>query len=166
MPQDGKPLADSEIALIRRWIEEGARDDTPADASSPIDADHPPVYSGPPVITSLDWSPDGTLLAVAGLHEVLLHKADGGGLVARLVGLSERIESVRFSPDGTKLAVTGGRPAQMGEVQIWNVADRRTAALCAGHRRYHLRSFLVARRQTGCFRLHGQFGASHRRRKR
>ncbi|MEX0642094.1 MAG: DUF1549 domain-containing protein, partial [Pirellulales bacterium] len=125
MPQEGKPLADHEIALIRRWIEEGARDDTPADTSPPIDADHPPIYSGPPVITSLDWSPDGSLLAVAGLHEVLLHKADGGGLVARLVGLSERIESVRFSPDGTKLAVTGGRPAQMGEVQIWNVADRK-----------------------------------------
>lgn len=125
MPQGKKPLADNEIALIRRWIEEGAVDDTPADNTPPIDADHPPVYSGPPVITSIDWSPDGSLLAVAGYHEVLLHKADGSGLVARLVGLSERIESVRFSPDGTKLAVTGGQPAQMGEVQIWNVADRK-----------------------------------------
>ena len=31
---------------------------------------------------------------------MLLHKADGSGLVGRLVGLSERIESVAFSPDG------------------------------------------------------------------
>jgi WD40 repeat protein/mono/diheme cytochrome c family protein len=125
MPQGKKPLAESEIALIRRWIEEGAKDDTPANSSPPIDAAHPPVYTGPPVITSLDWSPDGALLAVAGFHEVLLHKADGSGLVARLVGMSERIESVRFSPDGTKLAVTGGRPAQMGEVQIWDVAEHK-----------------------------------------
>jgi WD40 repeat protein len=124
MPQGKTPLADSEIALIRRWIEEGARDDTPLNSTPTIDADHPPIYSGPPVITSLDWSPDGTLLAIAGFHEVLLHKADGSGLIARLVGMSERIESVRFSPDGTKLAVTGGRPGRMGEVQIWNVADR------------------------------------------
>ena len=29
-----------------------------------------------------------------------------------------------FSPDGTKLAVTGGLPARMGEVQIWDVASR------------------------------------------
>ncbi len=123
MPQGKKPLADSEIALIKRWIEEGAHDDAPASASQPIDADHPPVYNGPPVITSLDWSPDGALLAIAGFHEVLLHKADGSGLVARLVGMSERIESIRFSPDGTKLAVTGGRPAQMGEVQIWDVTS-------------------------------------------
>jgi mono/diheme cytochrome c family protein len=123
MPQGKKPISESEIALISRWIEEGAVDDTPENASTLIDAEHPPVYVGPPVITSIDWSPDGSLLAVAGWHEVLLHKADGGGLVARLVGMSERIESVRFSPDGTKLAVTGGRPAQMGEVQIWDVAS-------------------------------------------
>ncbi len=125
MPKDKPPLAASEIALIRRWIEEGARDDTPPDTTPPIDADHPPVYSGPPVITSLDWSPNGELLAVAGFHEVLLQKADGTGLVARLVGLSERIDSVRFSPDGTKLAVTGGRPARTGEVQIWDVAEHK-----------------------------------------
>ena len=124
MPQGKPPLAETEIALIRRWIEEGAKDDTPPDTAPPVDADHPPVYNGPPVITSLDWSPNGELLAVAGFHEVLLQKADGSGLVARLVGLSERIDSVRFSPDGTKLAATGGRPGRTGEVQIWDVAKR------------------------------------------
>jgi WD40 repeat protein len=123
MPQGKKPLTDGEIAIIKRWIEEGAKDDSPVNSATPIDAEHPPVYTGPPVITSIDWSPDGALLAVAGFHEVLLHKADGSGVVARLVGMSERIESVRFSPDGAKLAVTGGRPAQMGEVQVWDVAS-------------------------------------------
>ena len=77
------------------------------------------------MITSVDWSPGGELLAVAGYHEVLLHKADGTGLVARLVGMAERIESVRFSPDGKKLAVAGGRPGRSGEVQIWDVADKK-----------------------------------------
>jgi WD40 repeat protein/mono/diheme cytochrome c family protein len=123
MPKGKPPLSDPEVALIRRWIEEGAKDDSPADTALPVDAEHPPLYNAPPVITSLDWSPNGELLAVAGFHEVLLHKADGSGLVARLVGMSERIESVRFSPDGTKLAVTGGRPARTGEVQIWDVAE-------------------------------------------
>ncbi|NDD39357.1 MAG: WD40 repeat domain-containing protein, partial [Verrucomicrobia bacterium] len=80
-----------------------------------------------PVVTSLDYSPDGKLLAVAGFHEVLLHQANGSGLVARLVGLSERIESVKFSPDGKRLAVAGGLPGRMGEVQIWDVEKRKLA---------------------------------------
>src|SRR5262249_50025683 len=55
----------------------------------------------------------------------LLRTRDGASLVARLVGLSERIESVAFSPDGKFLAVTGGDPGRFGEVQIWAVAGRK-----------------------------------------
>ncbi|HBI32324.1 MAG TPA: hypothetical protein DDY45_09820, partial [Verrucomicrobiales bacterium] len=124
MPKKNDPLHEIEIALIRRWIEEGAKDDTPENARQRYDQEHPPVYTKPPVITSLDYSPDGSLLAISGFHEVLLQKADGSGEVARLVGLSERIESVRFSPDGSKLAVTGGLPGRMGEVQVWDVSKK------------------------------------------
>ena len=124
MPKKKAPLVDKDLALIRRWVEEGAVDDTPANARQRYDAEHLPIYARPPVITSLDFSPDGTLLAVAGFHEVLLWKSDGSEMVARLVGLSERVQSVRFSPDGKRLAVAGGRPAQMGEVQIWDVEKR------------------------------------------
>ena len=66
----------------------------PPTARARYDQDHPPVYTRLPVITAIDFSPDGSLLAVAGFHEVLLWKADGSELVARLVGLSERIESL------------------------------------------------------------------------
>ncbi len=125
MPKKRTPLAADEIALIRSWISQGAVDDTPASANLRYDSRHPPVYTMPPVIPSLDYSPDGKLLAVAGFNEVLLQKADGSGLVARLVGMSERVESVRFSPDGKLLAVTGGLPARMGEVQVWDVEDRK-----------------------------------------
>lgn len=125
MPRGGKPLNDVDIELIRQWIVEGAKNDTPESAKRHYDMEHPPTYSAPPVITSLDYSPDGKWLAVAGFHEVLLHKADGSGLAGRLVGMSERIESVRFSPDGKRLAVTGGLPARMGEVQVWDVETRK-----------------------------------------
>ena len=125
MPPKKAPLADPDLALIRRWIAEGAVDDTPPNAKQRYDATHPPVYQRSPVITSVDFSPDGSLLAVAGFHEVLLWKSDGSELLARLIGLSERIQTVRFSPDGKRLAACGGRPAQMGEVQIWDVEKRR-----------------------------------------
>jgi WD40 repeat protein/mono/diheme cytochrome c family protein len=125
MPKGKQPLSDAERKTVGDWIAQGASDDTPASASIQYDQDHLPVYRRPPVIGAIDFSPDGSLLAVGGFHEVLLWKADGSGPVARLVGLSERIESVRFSPDGTRLAVTGGLPGRMGEVQVWDVAKKK-----------------------------------------
>ncbi len=125
MPKEKPPLHETQIALITRWIAEGAKDDTPASANPVYDADHPPVYQMPPVITSIDYSPDGKLLAISGYHEVLLRSADGAELVGRLIGQSERIEKVVFSPDGKKLAAVGGSPGRLGEVQIWDVAERK-----------------------------------------
>ena len=104
MPKKEDPLAPTEIALITQWITEGAHDDTPENARRQFDAEHPPTYTRPPVITALDYSPDGTLLAISGFHEVILQKIDSSGTAspfAKLIGLSERIESIRFSPDGT-----------------------------------------------------------------
>jgi WD40 repeat protein len=89
--------------------------------------EHPPTYTMPPVITALDYSPDGKLLAISGYHEVVLRRTENLEIAARLVGMSERIESVAFSPNGKKLAVTGGSPGRMGEVQIWDVENRQLA---------------------------------------
>ena len=125
MPKGEKPLSKAEIDLVRRWISQGAADDTPENAKQRYDMDRPPVYTHPPVITSLDFSPDGKLLAVAGFHEVLIHRADGSGLVARLVGMSERIEDLNFSPDSKRLAVAAGLPERMGELQVWDVRRKR-----------------------------------------
>jgi len=128
MPQKADPLHATQIALIKRWVTEGAIDDTPASARQQYSMEHPPVYRAAPLITSLDYSPDGKLIAVAGYHEVLLHRADGSGIEGRLVGLSERIQKVAFSPDGTRLAVAGGNPGRMGEIQVWKVADKKLQA--------------------------------------
>lgn len=126
MPRGTEPLSPRDVTIVKRWIEQGAHDDTPASARLlAVDTDHPPVYEAAPVIDGLAFSPDGKLLAVTGYHEVLLHKADGTGLVARLIGTSERVQSVAFSPDGKWLAVTGGNPGRFGEVQLWDVAKRR-----------------------------------------
>ena len=73
------PLPKDDVEKIVKWIAQGAKDDTPVAPAYVVDDDHPPVYTLPPVITSLDYSPDGTLLAVSGYHEILLHKADGSG---------------------------------------------------------------------------------------
>lgn len=121
MPQGKPPLGQPEIDLIKLWIEQGAKDDSPEVTGQRYDAKNPPVYTRPPVISSIDFSPDGSMLAISGFHEVLLRSGDGEQLIGRLVGLSEQIESIEFSPDGKRLAVAGGLPARTGEIQIWNI---------------------------------------------
>jgi WD40 repeat protein len=125
MPKGSPALAPGDVEVVRRWIQEGAVDDTPENARQRYDSKHPPVYARAPVIASLDYSPDGKLLAVAGFHEAVLLTADGASRVARLVGLSDRVESVRFSRDGSRLLVVGGSPCRMGEVQVWDAASRK-----------------------------------------
>ena len=125
MPQNAKPLSEVERALLARWIKEGAKDDSPASAATRYDMEHPPEYAVAPVITSVAFSNDGQFLAVSAYHEVIVYKADGSEIAARLVGLSERIEKVVFSPDSKLLAVAGGSPGRMGELQIWEVATKK-----------------------------------------
>jgi len=122
MPAEGEPLTKAQVDLFARWIEAGAKDDTPAPVRPLTVA--PVRYESVPPTTALGYSPDGGLLAVAGYGEVLLHAADGSGLVARLVGDAPRIESLAFSRDGKLLAVAAGTPGTEGEIQIWDVARR------------------------------------------
>ncbi len=121
MPKKSEPLAASEIELIRKWISEGAVDDRSTSTGPLYNPERPPRYDQPPVITSIAFSPNGKWLAISGFHEVLLVAASNWQLSKRLIGLSERIESVAFSADSNRLAVTGGSPGRMGEVQVWDV---------------------------------------------
>ncbi len=125
MPLGGKPLADDQIELFRRWIEQGGVNDAGAEtAIAPPGTDKPVVYKSAPLITAFAFAPGGATIAVSGYHEILLASAEGK-LVGRLPGLSMRIHSVSFTPDGKTLVAVGGNPANMGEVQIWDVASRK-----------------------------------------
>jgi DNA-binding beta-propeller fold protein YncE/mono/diheme cytochrome c family protein len=123
MPLGGEPLPAEQIDLFRRWIAEGGVDDTPEAAREKLVAGKAASYLVAPLITAIAYSPDGTQLAVSGYREVLLQRADGSGLIARLLGVSDRVQSIVYSPDGKLLAAVGGTPARFGEVQIWDATS-------------------------------------------
>ena len=122
MPLGQPPLPAEQIDLFRAWIAAGAKDDTPPEARDDIAPDKPIVYTLPPVINAVAFSPDGKTLAVSGNREVLLHSLEGAATPRRLPGLSDRILSLAFSKDGSTLVAAGGTPARFGEIQIWDVA--------------------------------------------
>lgn len=127
MPIGADPLPKEEVDLIRRWILEGALTGSAAQPAGPPEggargeAALLEAYEAPPLLPSLAFSPDGKYLAAPGYHEILVHRADGSGLVARLPGRAERIQSIAFSGDGQVIAAVGGTPSQFGEIQFWSV---------------------------------------------
>jgi len=123
MPKESEPLLPREIDLINRWITQGAVEDAPVDTRTRRPAERI-SYRSLPAVNALSFSPDGTLLAVPGRHEILLHHADGSGVVSRLAGDSPRLESVTFSKDGTLIVASGGAVSEFGEIQIWDTHRR------------------------------------------
>ena len=54
MPEPpAKPLSDVEIETIRKWIEQGAVNDSPVDSGPTFSSDNPPVYNAPSATTSI-----------------------------------------------------------------------------------------------------------------
>lgn len=117
MPLGQPALPDSDIDLFRRWIAEGAKDDSPAESAA---AQGPVRYTQAPVITALTFSPDGSSIAVSAYREILLSPVAGNAPPRRLMGKSDRLLSLAFSRDGSLLVAGGGTPAQFGEVQVWD----------------------------------------------
>src|SRR5438132_257683 len=133
MPEKGDKLTAAQVEILKRSVAEGAKDDSPvvsvqpgkAGEPGPIPLSTPPKYTSLPVITAIQYEPDGKAIAISGYQEVLLHKPDGSGIIARLIGGSPRIESLMFSSDGKMLAVSGGAPALFGNIQVWDVEQKK-----------------------------------------
>ncbi len=119
MPKNGKPLHASEIELIQRWIDQGAKNDSTR-SEPKYSVSQPPQYVRPPTISSLRFSPDGSELIATGFHEALIFKTESWQLSKRLVGMSPRLESIAYSPDGKWIAIAAGEPGVRGELQVWN----------------------------------------------
>lgn len=77
-------------------------------------------------ITSVEFSPDGSLLATGELqsNRVALHRVPSGELVDILLGHVQGVGGASFSPDGKTLA-TGSHDRK---VKLWNLATGQEVA--------------------------------------
>jgi Tol biopolymer transport system component/mono/diheme cytochrome c family protein len=129
MPKDADPLTPEQIAVVKKWIDTGARLDAGIAAAAtlitiipkPTQPAPPESYRVPVPVMAVAFSPDGNLLATSGYREVLLWNPADGQLVRRVSNLAERPHDIEFTADGKTLAVAAGTPGQMGEVKFFNV---------------------------------------------
>ena len=138
MPLESDPLRDSDIAIIRSWIDAGATAPKPDDSVAPnAMLSTPDIRPTVPVaspVSALSFSPDGALLAAGGYKEVGLIDPASGRLVATLSGHADLVRSLNFSPDGKLLAAGGGEPQVAGEVKVWDVASHQLVRTLTGHK--------------------------------
>lgn len=134
MPVGGQ-LKPVEIAMITRWIREGAKVDGDATAV----ASAAPVPRIPlrvkllPQVASVVFSRDGKWLAAGTYQEVYLINPDSGKVEKTLRGHADVVRSLAFSPDGNILAAAGGLPGAGGEVKFWNLATGQCERTIIGH---------------------------------
>ncbi|MCC9608495.1 hypothetical protein LOC68_09985 [Blastopirellula sp. JC732] len=129
MPAESEPLAAAQIALVKKWIAEGAK----FDGDNPGQALHlvipPSTYAAPPQsyshavpITAVTFSPDGKHVIAGGYHELTVWEAETPNLVRRIPNIGERTYALAFSSDGATLAVACGEPGRNGEVRLLQFA--------------------------------------------
>ncbi|MFO0908326.1 MAG: c-type cytochrome domain-containing protein [Isosphaeraceae bacterium] len=127
MPYKQDPLPAEKIALIERWVKEGAKYDggNPSEDWTSVLRKTTPIvipesYTVTVPITALDFSPNGANVAASGFHEITLWKTNDGTLARRIPGLPERIYEIAYSPDGKWLAVASGDPGQFGLARLYS----------------------------------------------
>src|SRR5262249_55944116 len=127
--ESGEPLPTAKIAIIERWIKEGAKLDPGLSPKADLVRElrarwQPPAplpaYKVPEKVTALAFTPDNQKLIVGGHHEITVWDLNQTKLEKRIATRAERIYAFAWLADGT-LAVAGGRPGQEGDVRVYNL---------------------------------------------
>jgi WD40 repeat protein len=128
--ESGDPLPAAKVALVKRWIAEGAKLDAGLEPKADLMRElrvrwqpppPPAVYKFPVNVTALAFTPDNKKLVAGGHHELTVWDIASGKLEKRIATRAERAKAMAFLLDG-KLAVAGGRPGQEGDVRIYDLA--------------------------------------------
>jgi dipeptidyl aminopeptidase/acylaminoacyl peptidase len=154
MPRDADPLPDETVALLKAWIDGGAKEGVrPVEAdtavTSPVarrvarnlDVILPtklklqfalPVGPLSPV-AAVAYSPDGALLAAGSYGRVSLWDTREARPLRAITHVLGAVNDLKFSPDGTILAVAGGQPSARGDLRLFDAKTGQLLANLGGH---------------------------------
>lgn len=134
-PKKARQPGPEEVALLRRWVAAGAKDD-----SAVMKVAVPDIKPKAPVaepITALAYAPDGKRLAAGGHREVVLLDTASGDVAGKTSGLPGQVTAAAYSHDGRHLAVAVSSPGAAGAVRICAVTAAGVSAApehsLAGH---------------------------------
>jgi WD40 repeat protein/mono/diheme cytochrome c family protein len=122
-PGEKKHLEPAEIALVKAWIDAGAK--PPAEGAA-LTLNIPKIAPRVAVvkpINALAHSPAAKLLALGRYGEVELVNADTRAVSRMLTGPRGNVTALAFSADGAQLFAASGDPGLVGQIGHWNVAD-------------------------------------------
>lgn len=145
MPPNADKLPDEELAVIRKWIDLGALENSGSVANikkkaslakievsteRPANVAMPQTYLGQPVhllesrnaVTALATSPWAPLVAVSGYQQIGLYRADSLESLGALPFPEGQPQILKFSRNGALLMAGGGRGGQVGKVVVYDVA--------------------------------------------
>ncbi|HUR55331.1 MAG TPA: c-type cytochrome domain-containing protein, partial [Gemmataceae bacterium] len=149
MPPMQPKIPDAQIAVLKLWIEQGARENSGSKVSIPVmpkaDIGLKSVVKGRPegpppmpaagklkldpvvrarragAILALATSPWAPLVAVGGQKQVVLYNTDTGAMLGVLPFDHGQINSIKFSRNARYVLVAGGRGGQSGKAVLFNV---------------------------------------------
>lgn len=134
-PKDEPAPKPEEISLLKAWIDAGASGPKGSE-SAPLTLNTPKIAPAnkPKAVTSIAWSPDGKLLAVARFAEVQILNAETHQPVSVIADQPGKVTSVKFSADGRMLVVASGVTGLRGQATLWSISENKPVRQFAGHR--------------------------------
>jgi WD40 repeat protein len=165
MPLAAQPLPEETVALLRKWIDTGAKEGQRPDGEGTSVAKTPPrtrkldvtlptsavppkgaLGEGKPArlelslrvgplapVAAVAFSPDGKTLAAGSYGQVTVWDLEAVMPARVLTNVLGAVNDLRFSPDGSLLAVAGGQPSAKGDLRLYAVGDGKLLAALGGH---------------------------------
>lgn len=133
-PKKAAKLSSAEIALIRAWIDGGAKGPAPG-ADLPIEKKLPPIAprgSALPGVQAIAGVAAGNLVAIGSYGDVELRGLDDRALRGKLTGITGKIHDLALDAKGARLAAAGGQPGRPGQAVLWEIAGGKTLATFSG----------------------------------